>query len=127
MGHPVSLMSLLGMIALGGVVVNDSLIMVDFVNKARAEGLSTMEAVIGSGSRRFRAILITTLTTFVGILPMLLETSIQAESLIPMAISLGFGILFATVITLFLVPCLYIVLEDFKKVKLPIASSKPQD
>lgn len=111
-GYAVSMMSLLGIIALSGVVVNDSLIMVDFVNRARREGLPLKEAVALSGTRRFRAILLTSLTTFVGLVPMLLETSIQAQMIIPMAISLAFGIVFATVITLLLVPSLYMILDD---------------
>ncbi len=113
--YPVSMMSLFGIVALSGVVVNDSLILVDFVNKAVADGMSTFDAVVASGSQRFRAIMLTTVTTFLGVLPMLLEDSVQAQSLIPMAISLGFGILFATAITLLLVPCLYLILLDIKK------------
>lgn len=115
MGMAISMMSLFGIIALSGVVVNDSLIMVDFVNRARQKGEPIYEAVVGAGSLRFRAILLTSLTTFFGILPMLLESSIQAEFVIPMAVSLGFGIIFATVITLILIPCLYVVLEDFNR------------
>ena len=114
MGFSVSMMSLFGIVALSGVVVNDSLIMVDFVNRARAAGDNIVDAVIDSGSQRFRAIMLTTITTFVGVLPMLLERSDQATSLVPMAISLGFGILFATLITLILVPCLYVILADIK-------------
>ncbi len=89
--------------------------MVDFVNKSVANGVEKREAVIDSGSKRFRAILLTSLTTFFGLLPMLLEPSLQAQMVIPMAVSLGFGIIFATVITLLLVPCLYIVLDDLDK------------
>jgi multidrug efflux pump subunit AcrB len=96
------------------VVVNDSLVMVDFVNRHRAE-TSVRQAAADAGVRRFRAILLTSLTTFVGLMPMLLETDVQARFLIPMAVSLGFGILFATVITLFLVPCVYLILEDVRK------------
>lgn len=111
-GIPFDMFSFFGVIALSGVVVNDSLIMVDFVNKSVANGVEKREAVIDSGSKRFRAILLTSLTTFFGLLPMLLEPSLQAQMVIPMAVSLGFGIIFATVITLLLVPCLYIVLDD---------------
>jgi multidrug efflux pump subunit AcrB len=107
-----SMMSFFGVIALSGVVVNDSLIMVDFINSAIARGEKLMDAVIDSGCLRFRAILLTSLTTFFGLLPMLLETSSQAQFVIPMAVSLGFGIIFATVITLILIPCMYIVLND---------------
>ncbi len=114
MGKTINMMSMYGFIALTGVVVNDSLIMVDFINKAKAEGTKIMDAVIQSGTQRFRAILLTSLTTFFGILPMLFESSLQAQFIIPMAISLGFGIVFATVITLFLIPALYIVKEDIR-------------
>ena len=87
--------------------------MVDFINKARARGEALSEAVIGAGSQRFRAILLTSMTTFLGLSPMLAETSLQAQMGIPLAMSLGFGILFATVITLLLVPCLYVIRADF--------------
>jgi multidrug efflux pump subunit AcrB len=89
--------------------------MVDFINSAIARGERLLDAVIDSGCLRFRAILLTSLTTFFGLLPMLLESSVQAQFVIPMAVSLGFGIIFATVITLILIPCLYIVLDDFKR------------
>lgn len=115
MDMAISMMSMFGIIALSGVVVNDSLIMVDFINRARQRGESVYEAVVGAGSQRFRAILLTSLTTFFGILPMLLESSVQAQFVIPMAVSLGFGIIFATVITLILIPCLYVMLEDIKQ------------
>ena len=113
--QPMSILSLLGFIALAGVLVNDSLVLVDYMNQKRNEFDSLKKAVITSGCARFRAIILTSLTTFVGILPMLFETSLQAQFLIPMAISLSFGILFATAITLFLVPILYLVLEDGKR------------
>ena len=112
MGYPMSMMSLMGVIALSGVVVNDSLILVDFVNKAVANGAERYAAVVEAGARRFRAILLTSLTTFFGLLPMLTERTTQAESMVPMAISLAYGIVFATVITLLLIPCLYMILED---------------
>lgn len=115
-GIPFDMFSFFGVIALSGVVVNDSLIMVDFVNKSVLKGVSKHEAIIESGSKRFRAILLTSLTTFFGLLPMLLEPSLQAQMVIPMAVSLGFGIIFATVITLLLVPCLYIVLDDIANI-----------
>jgi multidrug efflux pump subunit AcrB len=113
--YAISMMSLLGIIALSGVVVNDSLIMVDFVNRAVREGLPRREAAVQAGMRRFRAIILTSLTTFCGLVPMLLETSTQAKVIIPMAVSLAFGIVFATVITLLLVPCLYVILDDAKQ------------
>lgn len=111
-GYALSMMSLMGVIALSGVVVNDSLIMVDFVNKAIADGTDKMTAVVQSGMKRFRAILLTSMTTFAGLVPMLLEDSLQAQEIIPMAISLAFGIVFATVITLLLIPSLYMILDD---------------
>lgn len=114
-GHPLSMMSLMGVIALSGVVVNDSLILVDFVNKAVLGGVNRYDAVVEAGRRRFRAILLTSLTTFFGLIPMLLERTSQAESMVPMAISLAFGIMFATVITLLLLPCLYMILEDLSE------------
>lgn len=114
-GKAVSMMSLFGLIALAGVVVNDSLIMMDFINKARQAGLDRFNAVIESGTARFRAIILTSLTTAGGLLPIMLETSTQAQFVIPMAISMSFGIIFATVITLFLIPCLYLLLLDFKE------------
>ena len=88
------------------------LIMVDFINKARREGLPTKQAVLDSGVLRFRPIILTSLTTAAGLMPILLETSVQAQYVIPMAISLSFGILFATAITLFLVPSLYMLQVD---------------
>lgn len=119
LGMPVSILSLFGIIALAGVVVNDSLILVDYVNQSRQEGQNMRQAVVDAGCARFRAIVLTSLTTFVGLLPIVLERSMQAQLVIPMAISLAFGILFATVITLLLIPCLYIVLEDIKNIFRP--------
>ena len=112
MGKAISMFSMFGLIALAGVVVNDSLIMVDFINRARQQGADLRTAVIESGTQRFRAIVLTSFTTAAGLLPIMLETSMQAQLVIPMAISLGFGILFATVITLFLVPALYLLQID---------------
>jgi len=105
--------SLFGLVALAGVVVNDSIIMVDFINKARQEGMDIIQAVVNSGTQRFRAIILTSLTTAIGLMPIMTETSTQAQFVIPMAISIAFGIVFATVITLFLVPCLYVLQDDF--------------
>ena len=113
LGIEVSMMSFFGIIALAGVVVNDSLILVDFVNKERAMGIPLQKAVTDAATKRFRAILLTSLTTFFGLIPIVLETSLQAQIVIPMAASLAFGILFATVITLFLIPSLYMILNDF--------------
>jgi multidrug efflux pump subunit AcrB len=114
-GYPISMMSVMGLIALSGVVVNDSLILVDYVNRAVASGQDLHSAVVEAGGRRFRAIMLTSLTTFFGLAPMLLERSVQAQTIVPMAISLAFGILFATVITLLLVPSLYLILEDLDR------------
>jgi multidrug efflux pump subunit AcrB len=107
-----SYLSIFGMLALAGVVVNDSLVMVDFANQRRRAGGDLFESVVDSGARRFRPILLTSLTTFVGLLPLMLDRSLQAQFLIPMAVSLGFGILFATFITLYLIPSAYLVMED---------------
>lgn len=112
LGIQVSMLSFFGLIALAGVVVNDSLILVDFVNRGRAQGIELRQAVVDATRKRFRAILLTSLTTFFGLVPIVLETSMQARLVIPMAVSLAFGILFATVITLFLIPSLYLVLDD---------------
>ena len=114
-GYPLSMMSMMGVIALSGVVVNDSLILVDYVNKAVAGGAERYAAVVEAGSKRFRAIMLTSLTTFFGLAPMLLERTAQAQSMVPMAISLAFGIIFATVITLLLVPSLYMILDDLDR------------
>jgi len=112
MGYSLSLMSMMGIVALSGVVVNDSLILINYANQRRLEGEPPITAILAAGVRRFRPIILTTLTTFGGLAPMIFETSRQARFLIPMALSLGFGILFATVITLILVPCLYLLIED---------------
>jgi len=112
MGYELSMISFFGIIALAGVVVNDSLVLVDATNRYRAEGASPMEAVLAGGTRRMRPILLTSLTTFMGLAPMIAEPSVQARFLIPMAISLGFGVLFTTFVTLLLVPALYLILED---------------
>ncbi len=116
LGIPVSLTSYFGIIALAGVVVNDSLILVDFVNRERESGTALIEAVSTAARNRFRAILLTSLTTFLGLAPIaIFETSLQAQLVVPMAASLAFGILFATVITLFLIPSLYLILDDFQQ------------
>ena len=114
LGYDLSIISVLGIVALTGIVVNDSLILVDFINRNREKGGTIIYAVLESGVRRFRPIVLTTLTTFFGLLPMLFETSRQARFLIPMAISLAFGILFSTLIILYLIPVLYTILEDLK-------------
>jgi len=114
LGLPLSLSSLMGLVALAGVVVNDSLVLVSYVNQRRHDGVAVVEAVRGAGAARFRAILLTSLTTFAGLVPIMSETSFQAQLLVPMAVSLAFGVLFATAITLFLVPALYLILEDVR-------------
>ena len=113
-GIPLSSVSFIGIVALAGVVVNDSLIMVDFVNKRVAGGMSVMEAAIESGMSRFRAITLTSLTTFFGLVPLVLEKSMQAQIVVPMAVSLAFGIVFSTIITLILVPVCYSMLAEIK-------------
>ena len=115
MGLALSIMSMCGIVALAGVVVNDSLVLVDYVNRQVARGKNLIDAAWEAGAVRFRPILLTSLTTFAGLTPMLLETDLQARFLIPMAVSLGFGILFATAITLILVPCVYLMMADVKR------------
>lgn len=115
LGYSLSVMSMFGVVALSGVVVNDSLVLIDFANRQRRNGKSAFAAVVEAGVLRFRPILLTTLTTFCGLMPMIFETSRQARFLVPMAISLGFGILFATLIALLLVPCLYLAIEDVRR------------
>ncbi len=114
LGYDLAIFSLIGVVALSGIVINDSLVMMDLINRERASGHSVLEAVRSSGVRRFRAIMLTTLTTFLGLTPLLLEKSLQAKFLIPMAVSVAFGVVFATLITLLLVPSLYLTVEDIK-------------
>jgi len=120
MGYSLSLMSFMGVVALSGIVVNDSLVLIDYANQLRKKNpeIKAFDAIHQAGVRRFRPILLTTLTTFGGLAPMIFETSRQARFMIPMALSLGYGILFATIITLVLVPCLYMLLDDgLQKIK----------
>ncbi|NNE93548.1 MAG: efflux RND transporter permease subunit, partial [Verrucomicrobiales bacterium] len=130
-GYNLSIMSMCGIVALAGVVVNDSLVLVDYVNRHRKDkGKTIIDAAWEAGAARFRPILLTSLTTFAGLTPMLLETDIQARFLIPMAVSLSFGILFATAITLLLLPCVYLMLEDAKRKitgRAPISSRDEPD
>ncbi|MBM4059936.1 MAG: efflux RND transporter permease subunit [Planctomycetes bacterium] len=119
LGHAImefdlSILSLFGLVALSGVVVNDNIVLVDWINHRREHHETLHEAVRSAGARRFRPILLTSLTTFGGLMPLLFEQSVQARFLIPMALSLGFGVVFATAISLVLVPCLYLVLEDVR-------------
>jgi multidrug efflux pump subunit AcrB len=117
LGYEMTMMGVIGMLALSGVVVNDALVLIDFANSRRAHHDNAHDAVVSAGIQRFRPILLTTLTTFGGLAPMMLETSRQAKFMIPMAISLGFGILFATLIALILVPSLYMVIDDCGRLK----------
>ena len=113
MGMDLVFFSLLGIVALSGVVVNSSLVLVDYINKKRQSELELTEIVSHAGSVRFRPIVLTSITTFVGLIPMMADTTISTSLFKPLAVSLGFGVLFGTIITLFLVPCLLLVLEDF--------------
>jgi len=117
MGYSLSVVSMFGIVALSGIVVNDALILVDFANRyKRRKGTKTIKVVREAAVQRFRPILLTTITTFGGLIPMIFETSKQAVFLIPMAISLGFGVLFATFVTLLIVPALYMIIEDIKEI-----------
>ena len=112
MGWPVVMASVLGMIALCGVVVNASLVLVHYMNGLRRQGATIREAVVQAGIVRFRPIFLTSVTTFVGLVPLMLSNNPNTAFVVPMSISLGWGVLFATLMTLFLVPCLYLILED---------------
>jgi len=115
MGYELSLVSVMGVVALSGVVCNDSLLLIVTINRNRESGMGLLDAVIAACRRRFRPIFLTSVTTFFGLAPIILETSVQARFLIPMAISLGFGILFATLIMLLIVPCNFLILEDARE------------
>jgi len=112
LGLDLSMMSTFGLIAAAGVVINDSLVMTDYINQKRLEGHSILQAVQEAGCARFRAITLTSITTFAGVMPILFETSLQAKFVIPMAAALGSAVLYATLVTLVLVPCLYLILQD---------------
>jgi len=114
MGLSFSMLSIMGILGLTGIVVNDSLVLVDYINKKRSEGVPIYDAVLSAGETRFRPVILTSITTFVGLLPLMLNQSAQAQALIPMAVSLGFGILFATTITLVITPVNYLVGRSFK-------------
>ncbi len=116
MGFGMSFVSIMGMVALAGVVINDNILLISTANEYRKQGMSAREAAIQAPTRRFRPVLLTSVTTFLGLAPMIFETSVQARFMIPMALSLGFGILFATLITLILVPSLYLIREDIQDV-----------
>ncbi|MGB0717023.1 MAG: efflux RND transporter permease subunit, partial [Phycisphaerae bacterium] len=115
LGHELSLMSIFGMTALAGIVVNDSLVLVDRIRRNLKDGTDVNRAVVEAGKSRFRAVIVTSLTTIAGLLPLLAERSAQAQSLIPIAISIAFGLAFATVLVLLVVPCLYKVVNDGKR------------
>ena len=116
MGHVLSLISLFGLVALSGVLVNDSLVLVDFINRGRSQGTPRFEAVLAAGRQRFRAIFLTSVTTIAGLSPILFEKSVQAQVLIPMAISMSFGLMGATALVLILVPALYLLLHDVQSI-----------
>jgi multidrug efflux pump subunit AcrB len=112
MGVVPSFLSAFGILAVAGIVVNNAIVMIDYINQHRAAGMDRFEAVVGAGTKRFRPIMLTSLTTFVGLIPTILDRSVQGQFLIPMAVSLAFGILFSTVITLFLIPAFYLITES---------------
>ena len=114
MGMTPSYLSIFGMLALAGVAVNDTLVMVDYINRRRGHGATLLQAALEAGARRFRPIMLTSVTTFAGLLPLMMDRSLQAQFLIPMAVSLAFGIVFATVITLYLVPCALLAAQDLQ-------------
>ena len=116
MGFGMSFVSVMGMVALAGVVINDNILLITTANEYRSAGMTAKEAAAQAPTRRFRPVLLTSVTTFLGLTPMIFETSVQARFMIPMALSLGFGILFATFITLALVPSLYLIHEDIRKI-----------
>jgi multidrug efflux pump subunit AcrB len=112
MGWDLVFFSVLGIVALSGVVVNASLVLVHMINRRRADGQSLHDAVLKAAVQRFRPIVLTTATTYLGLLPLMFEAAVPAKPLVPMAISLGYGVLYASTMTLFLVPCGYIIMED---------------
>src|SRR5262249_35068079 len=114
LGFEFSMISVMGLVALTGVVVNDSIVLIDAANELRRAGMPAMGAIHAAGVRRFRPILLTSSTTFFGLTPMIFETSVQARFLVPMAVSLGFGVAFATTITLVLIPSVYMMVEDLR-------------
>lgn len=124
MGYDLSLISLFGIVALGGVVVNDSLVLMYLINTLRRNGMELVDAVLAGGVRRFRPVLLTSITAFLGLTPMIFETSLQARILIPMAISLGFGVLFVTPIALIVVPAMLVILEDILRAASKLGKSE---
>ena len=114
-GYPFTLLSLIGGVALAGIVVNDSLILVDFINRRRREGMTVLDSVVAGGRARLRAIVLTSITTIAGLSPLMLEQSFQAQFLIPMAVSIVYGLAFGTVLTLLILPSFYLVFEDIRQ------------
>ena len=114
LGIDLSMFSILGIVAAAGVVINYNLVLMDYINKLRDQGYSAIKAVEKAAEERFRPIFLTSFTTFVGLLPLMAETSMQAQYLIPTVVSLAFGVLFASTVTLLLVPILYLMLDDFQ-------------
>jgi len=127
MGYTMSLLSTLGMFAAAGVAVNDNLVLLDYVHRLREKGMSGAEALVEAGVRRFRPILLTSLTTFVGLMPLLMEKSLQAQWLIPIGISLAFGVFFALFVTLFFVPALYGIGADIRRYFIYVVKGRPQE
>ena len=114
MGYDLVFFSILGIIALSGVVINSSLVLVDFINRnRRIHGMNVYDAVVDSGMSRFRPIFLTSVTTYVGLLPLMVTRDFDTAPFVPLAVSLGYGVIFATVITLILIPALYVILDDF--------------
>jgi multidrug efflux pump subunit AcrB len=129
MGMEFTIVSLFGIVALSGIVVNDSLILIDFINRTERSGVDVETAVVESGKVRFRPVLLTSITTIAGLLPILLERSFQAQFIIPMAVSICFGLLAATVLTLLYVPALYLIVRDVRNSVVSIfqrAEERPQ-
>lgn len=116
MGYPITILSVIGLVALTGIVVNDSMILITFINRRVGEGMEIFEAVIDGGKSRLRPILLTSITTVLGIAPLLVEKSFQAKFLIPMGLSISVGLIFATVLTLVAVPSLYLIVDDVRKI-----------
>jgi multidrug efflux pump subunit AcrB len=128
MGLAFTIISIFGIVALSGIVVNDSLILIDFTNRAHRSGTAVTDAVIESGRSRFRPVLLTSVTTIAGLFPLLLERSFQAQLLIPMAVSISFGLLAATLLTLLYVPALYLIVDDIvRAVKGRLLANRAQE
>ncbi|MCH2173849.1 efflux RND transporter permease subunit [Myxococcota bacterium] len=127
MDRELSLLSMTGVLACAGVVVNDSLVLVTFFNRLRERGIATAEAATQAGIARFRAIMLTSLTTFAGLTPIMLEQSVQAQFVIPMAVSLAFGVLVATFFTLLLIPAMTLIVEDIRNLFAPTRRPNPTE